>query len=636
MLANSCQIFSYSWSTPPTVAADSVFTMDVSAVTDYGFGLAWAVFEVPVGFEVLGAGFFTQPSAPNIANASVTSTASALAPYVASPGHRLFGVSGQVLVTKSSINVDAKVYVRAPAVPGTYTIRMALAVGSAGALQPQLGLGSFQSPSGAAVRTVQVQALPAAKPFALASDGLWGLPRPLGAVGADVDRDGRPELLLANANGSIDVLRAAPGGFAAATTIPIPATSAGQVRFAVTDLDGDGWVDVVSDDGRVQFGVDGSQWAAGPQLLPLLGDAEVAAGDFDGDGRIDVALAGSNTPVCAVYRGLGNRSFAAPVNLPMPSGTTAWLLVEDLDLDGRSELVLGTRFFPAASSFWSCSSAGSWTLVGTLPAARGAIAIDRVTQPGKELVLGGVSIRYRWNGQVLTAATGQQLVFERAAVADFDRDGLADLLLANNLYPQGSTLQLLRRTSASQFLPVALPANTGFRVIGSIGAVLAGDFDGDMWPDAFASMDAPLAWHNTNTGAASYGTGCGGGTQGTPQLQALGTIGVGQSIDLQVASGQPSAITLFWAGDSYLTWFGLPAIPLSLASYGAPGCFLLAEPIRIVAQVADGAGVATLPVALPPLPSTWRTTVYAQAAVLDLAANPLGGRFSAALALKLQ
>lgn len=622
LLVTGCQILSFAWNVPANVAAGSVFTMDLAGTTDGASGVVWAVFQVPNGFDVVAAGW---SSPPYRGVATVTTNPAALLPYVADPGHHLVAVSGQLQLPNSGTYVDAKVYVRAPVAPGAYTLKMVLAVGTAGALQPQLGFTGFQAAGGAAIRSLQVQPIAPAKPFAIANEGLWQVAQTVsysgGSAVADVDRDGRCDLLL-TFNTTIQVYRSTGAGFVPGATIPAAGTSVQP--FLATDLDRDGWVDIVSASGRVTYGVDGSNWIAGPQLPNSLQGTEVATGDFDGDGQADVAIVGNTNAL--VFRGLGNRTFAPPTTLATSNTFQHWLLAADLDGDGRSELVVGDPLLAGTVQVWRPDPTGTWAVVATVPGRKAGCAIDVDGLPGKELVLSGDANRYHWNGTSLLPVPGQQaLLFDRVAVADFDRDGFADLLLSNF---QPLALQLWRRDPSTLFTQVPLPAAAGFRVLNLVTPLHAGDFDGDTFPDALAFMDVPLAWHNTNTGAAPYGQGCSAAGQPVPDLQALGAVGAAQPITLQLASSLPGALSFFWVADA--------AQASPLAPYGAPGCLLLADSSVVVATIAGATGVAALPVTLPPLPSTAQLTWYLQGAIYDPSANALGGRFSGGLALKVQ
>jgi hypothetical protein len=634
-LANSCQIFSYIWTAPATVTTGSVFAMNITGTTSAAPGLAWAVFQVPIGFEVLGAGYLVNPGRLEGYSPATTDPA-ALSPYTASPGQQLFGVSGQAFLSGSSGQADVKVYLRAPTAPGNFTLRMALAVGTNGTLQPQLGLVGFQTPGGSVNRSVQVQAVPPQGPFAVAAAGPWNEQKPRGAAAADLDGDGRQELLLAHAN-EVRVLRRGPTGMSLLTTIPTPSTTTRRIPIATGDLDADGFVDVVVDGGAIAFGGPGLTWTTvGP--LQQLAYPAVAVGDFDGDGVLDLAFAGADASGAIqliVWRGLGNRSFAGPTTLPLPTGQP-WLLVDDFDGDGRSELVVGNRYSAAWTQFWHVSGAGTWTQVPGLAAATGGLVARSPGQP-KELLLGDTSSRYRWNGSTLLASSGALTPrFDLAAAADFDRDGLTDLLCAENSAPlQLANLRLWRQSATGLFVPTPLPTTEAFRVLNGIEALSIGDFDGDTWPDAFAIADAPLVLQNSSSGAGRYGDGCGGGGRPAPGLQALGTIGSAQPVTLQVAAGQPNALALLWIGNSARFWLGQPSLPFSLAAVGAPGCTLLAEPLSVIGLTADAAGLAAVMATLPTVSATQNLTAYLQAAVLDVAANPLGARFSAGLAIKI-
>ncbi|MFT7518091.1 MAG: hypothetical protein ACI9MC_000218 [Kiritimatiellia bacterium] len=129
-----------------------------------------------------------------------------------------------------------------------------------------------------------------------------------------------------------------------------------SVHAAAADLDGDGNQDVVllhaGDGAEVGPGVQLMLWDAGA-LAPAAsglpasasGLAAVALGDVDGDGGIDVLLAG-NTEADRLYLGDGEGGFrlAAPGALPAVSSPRAsHVLLEDLDGDGDLDAYFATR-----------------------------------------------------------------------------------------------------------------------------------------------------------------------------------------------------------------------------------------------------------------------------------------------------
>lgn len=635
VVTGSCQVLNYTWATPPAVAAGSTFVMELTGATNDIPGPAGVVFQMPIGFTVLGAAVVL-PNFTLIPDL-VRDEPALLTAYTPDPGHYLASFSGiALLVQVPQIDVHLQVFVQAPPAGGAFQLEMALAC-EGGPWLPQLGLNSFQTPGGAAVRQIQVTASPPAPPFTLAA-GLFDVPpsEVLDLEAADIDGDGRDDLVEVGVN-SFRVRRSLPTGLAPPGA---PYVASGNIYdAAVADFDGDGFADVALSNGTVAFGDGGTAWTNVLAASHGMSAAAVAAGDVDGDGLADVAF--TDVQAVVVVRGQPNRTFL-PWSTGLPSvpslGTPGVLFAVDLDNDGRAELVRKQHGFSGTHVFGSTPQ-GTWSLVGSLPPSHQVLAIDIDGDGTRELLPGGSSQLFHYSPQGLTgsAFAGPATPFMRALAIDHDRDGRDDMVLG----VAGGTiavprLELWRNAGGGSFTAVPLATSDGFRVLRAFTLLIAADFDDDTFPDLAAAIDRVLLWRNTQHGAAAFGGGCAapGGT--VPGLDVLGTLGSGLPATLQVSGVAPGAITLMWLGNSRTSWNGAPVLPLDLGSVGAPGCTLLAEPIQLVAVPADAAGIATLPFQVPLLPPALPISLFGQAAVLDAMANPLGGVFSRGVALKLQ
>ena len=177
---------------------------------------------------------------------------------------------------------------------------------------------------------------------------------PVQAGAGDVNGDGTPDLLVIGHLSNSLYLRLGLGADSFAPAVRYPLRNHGNA-FVIADLNGDGFADVVvSHDGSGQpiyvtaflgsaTGALQPAWEVGTPYFTTEG---VAAGDFDGDGATDVAVAsGDPRAAVLVFHGLGNGQFTGPVVLPtLPSqpgvsdGTSA-VSTGDLNGDGRDDIV---------------------------------------------------------------------------------------------------------------------------------------------------------------------------------------------------------------------------------------------------------------------------------------------------------
>jgi hypothetical protein len=291
---------------------------------------------------------------------------------------------------------------------------------------------------------------------------------PHNVVLADVNGDGRPDVITSNYNNTVGVSMGQAGG-----TFATPAIySVGGLRpagLAVADLNGDGWLDIVtanqiSDAVGVLFGQAGGRFSAaiayptGTGSMPV----DVAVADLNRDGRPDIVTVNVNTNTASVLRGQAGGGFAAPSTYPVGAGL-AGLAVADMDGDGWPDIVtssqggdaVGILLSQAGSTFASPATTSTGTYSGPVDVvvrdvngdAKPDIVTANIDGRTAGVLLGQVG------GGFLTASAfpaGTTSRPQGVAVADVDGDGRPDIITANS---GSSTVGVLLNTGT--FTPLA-------------------------------------------------------------------------------------------------------------------------------------------------------------------------------------
>jgi len=114
--------------------------------------------------------------------------------------------------------------------------------------------------------------------------------------------------------------------------------------IAAADLNGDGNLDLVTDGVCTLLGNGDGTFKSATCSSPVNTSGTMVLGDFNGDGKLDVALLSNSSSSydINVYLGKGDGTFANPLVYPAPVGAGASLAAGDFNGDGRTDLVVGS------------------------------------------------------------------------------------------------------------------------------------------------------------------------------------------------------------------------------------------------------------------------------------------------------
>lgn len=372
----------------------------------------------------------------------------------------------------------------------------------------------------------------------------------------DFDENGKPDLLVQTTDGTFFL-----SGFGTQFAAPKPvAVRAGGILTAVGDFNGDGHLDAVvqtrsSEMGHpfislsILLGDGRGAFAQTAEIAtPLLNN--LATGDFDGDGILDIAAFGSVTvndnglgdylsPAVWLLKGDGRGGFSAgaPAITDL-FGWPAFIVAADFDRDGKLDLVLSTDGWHCGTvDLFRGNGRGGFGPREGIVASGPLLFSGDLNGDGIPDLMTGCS--YMTGPEINTSlamgngsfsrvsraslyASGRWINAENLLVADFDGDGKADILVSS------AAATGILRGDGKGGLGSLLP------LFSSSAAWYAVDLNGDGRPDLISVGSDGLLNIRTNNCAG------GGSTETTlllpVVLSAGGAVGADYFTDLTLGN----------------------------------------------------------------------------------------------------
>ena len=438
---------------------------------------------------------------------------------------------------------------------------------------------------------------------------------PADIVVGDLNRDGRPDLAVANVgNSSVSVLRGNGDG----TFQPNQwyGTGGGPHGVRIADFNDDGLPDIAatsSSDNTVDVLLGNGDGTLQSRITYPSGGTDprgFAAADLNADGRPDLAIAHTQTGNVTVLLGqAGSVNFIGFTNqgsLHTVGTTPNSLVAGDLNNDGRADLI-SANIADDSISVLLGSAAGSFQPETRYPAGDGPgwLVLADLNRDGRlDVVVSNffsstLSVLIgNGDGSFQPAVPYTISGGSRSVVAgDFNRDGAPDIAVVRiNSY----SLALLLGNGDGTLQG---PLNFSTGVPGD--ALAAGDFNGDGKLDLAvgSSSDTPNVVILTGDGngsllnAGSFGSGF-----GPVRTLVAGDFNLDGRLDLLAArgSGFPNAFGTLWfgAGDGTFSAAVNSVVPetalaASMADYngdGKPDFSVISTPTQFVFRAGDGTG----------------------------------------------
>jgi len=259
---------------------------------------------------------------------------------------------------------------------------------------------------------------------------------------ADFNHDGKPDLAVLTAAGQVQIFPNLGGSsFGPAYVVPVPSNSLDAV--AAADINGDGIPDLVVTAGDTIFiwlaKGDGTFGAPMSVQQANVVQQAIAFGDFNGDGKLDIASAAAGGFSVTVLLGKGDGTFPNLVSTPLAcqaQGTSGDIVAADFNGDGRLDLAVAcnARSHPFIETLLGQGN-GQFSEPSLSQGGISGLAVADINGDGiPDLISGngtsgGLSVQLGNGDGTFQSGVAIFPVAGATAVADFNQDGTPDVAM---------------------------------------------------------------------------------------------------------------------------------------------------------------------------------------------------------------